>query len=249
RSLPSPSLFQPDLYWWNGSLAGRSLSKIEIPTQKPIRDRAHCGRRQEPRRPACIGIHRRRRNHRDSDRCERNGGPACRDWPSDRAMANSSQSVSKRPVRGSTRLNSVFYDLSSSVSRRPRSFARIALEKLSSKSTKCACLLKRPPPCSQSKSLHWRNLALAYDRTGGLFAYHGCAEICNFSVDLMKRALGEFIRWRKVLLKVAYFFLRAFDLIGRQGTKDPVYRFNFRHAMAKHQNVVSCVDGEANDFV
>jgi hypothetical protein len=56
---------------------------------------------------------------RDATILQRNGGPACRDWASDRGMANSSQSVSKRAVRGSTRLDSVFYNLSSSVSRGP----------------------------------------------------------------------------------------------------------------------------------
>src|SRR5262245_46899954 len=48
-------------------------------------------------------------------------------------MANSSQSVPKRPVRGSTRVDSVFYYLSSSVSRRPRSFARYAAEDITKK--------------------------------------------------------------------------------------------------------------------
>ena len=50
------------------------------------------------------------------------------------------------PYANCTRLDSVFYNLSSSVSRGARSLARIALEKLSSKigsATKCASLLKR----------------------------------------------------------------------------------------------------------
>jgi hypothetical protein len=43
RSLPSPRLLQPNLHRRNGSLAGGSLPKSEIPTQKPIRDGAHRG--------------------------------------------------------------------------------------------------------------------------------------------------------------------------------------------------------------
>ena len=46
-------------------------------------------------------------------------GPACRHRTSDRAMVNSSQSVSERPVRGSTRLDSVFFNLPSLVRRGP----------------------------------------------------------------------------------------------------------------------------------
>ena len=78
--------------------------KVKFRPQKPIRDGTHRGGRQESWRFARFGLHRRRRNHRDCDRCKRNGGSACRDWASDRGMANSSQSVSKRPVRGSTAL-------------------------------------------------------------------------------------------------------------------------------------------------
>src|SRR5580765_3971211 len=103
--------------------------------------------------------------------------------------------------------------------------------------------------CSQSESLHWRNLALGYDPPGFFLTDHGSAEIRNFSVDLLKAALREFLRWREVLLEVIYVLLRAFDLIGRQGANDSLYRFNFRDAMAKHHDVVSGLQAEANGIV
>ena len=110
-------------------------------------------------------------------------------------------------------------------------------------------MLKRALPYSQSESLHWRNLALGYDPAGFFFTDHGSAEIRNFSVDLLKGALREFLRWREVLLEVTYVLLRAFDLIGRQRAKDSVHRFNFRDAMAKHHDVVSGLEAEANGIV
>src|SRR6478672_4332168 len=102
---------------------------------------------------------------------------------------------------------------------------------------------------SRSESLHWRNLALGYDPAGFFFTDHGSAEIRNLSVDLLKRALREFLRWREVLFEITYVLLRSFDLIGRQGAKDSLYRFNFRDSMAKHHDVVSGLQAEANGIV
>src|SRR6476646_8702875 len=103
--------------------------------------------------------------------------------------------------------------------------------------------------CSRSESLHRRNLALAHDPTGFFFTDHCSAEIRNFSIDLLKGALREFLRWREVLLEITYVLLRAFDLIGRQSAKDSLYRFNFRDSMAKHHYVVSGLQAEANGIV
>ena len=75
-------------------------------------------------------------------------------------------------------------------------------------------------PCSQSESLHWRNLALAYNSTSFFFADHGSTKIRNFSIDLLEGALEERVRWREIFLEFAYVFLRAFDLIGRQPAKN-----------------------------
>ena len=43
----------------------------------------------------------------------------------------------------------------------------------------------------------------------------GTAKFRDFFVDRLKGTLGEFLRWREVLLEVTYVSLRAFDLIGR----------------------------------
>src|SRR6478752_1571679 len=102
---------------------------------------------------------------------------------------------------------------------------------------------------SLSESLHGRNLALGYDPAGFFFTDHGSAEIRNFLVDLLKGALREFLRWPEVLLEVTYVLLCAFDLIGRQGGKNSLYRFNLRNAMAKHHYVVSGLQAEANGIV
>src|ERR1700747_3068787 len=99
--------------------------------------------------------------------------------------------------------------------------------------------------CSLSESLHRRNLALGYDPAGFFFTDHGSAEIRNFSIDLLKGALREFLRWGEVLLEITHVLLRAFNLIGRQGAKDSLYRFNFRDSMAKHHDVVSGLQTEA----
>jgi hypothetical protein len=92
-------------------------------------------------------------------------------------------------------------------------------------------------------------LPFAHDPLGFLFTDHDIAEICNFSIDLLKGTLREFVRWRKVLLEVTYVLLRAFDLIGRQRAKDSVHRFDFRSAMANHHDVVSSLEAEANGVV
>ena len=110
-------------------------------------------------------------------------------------------------------------------------------------------MLKRALSCSQSESLDWRNLALRYNSADFFFADHGSAEIRDFCVELVKGALGELLRWREVFLKFTYVLLRAFDLIRRQRAKNLLHRFDFRHAMAKHHYVISCLEAEANGLV
>src|SRR5215471_18930037 len=100
-----------------------------------------------------------------------------------------------------------------------------------------------------SESLHWRNLPLAYDNVKVLLTDDGTAEISNFPVDLIEGALREFVRWRKIFLKLAYELLRALDLIRRQRAKNSVHRLDFRYAMAKHHNVVSSLEAKANGLI
>src|SRR5262245_66210537 len=91
----------------------------------------------------------------------------------------------------------------------------------------------------RSESLHWRNLPLGYHNAEILFTDDGTAEIRNFPVDLIEGALREFVRWRKVFLKLHNELLCALDLIRRQRDKNSVHRFDFRYAMTKNHNVVS----------
>ena len=78
--------------------------------------------------------------------------------------------------------------------------------------------------------------------------YRG-AEIRNFCIESMERGLRKFQRWREVFLEFTYVLLRAFDLIRRQRAEDSLHRFDFRHAMAKHHDVVSGLEAESNGVV
>ena len=65
-----------------------------------------------------------------------------------------------------------------------------------------------------SEAFYWRDLAFGCNRSASLFfADDGTTEFRDFFVDLVKRALGELLRWREVFLKISYVLLRAFDLI------------------------------------
>src|SRR6266853_773626 len=95
-------------------------------------------------------------------------------------------------------------------------------------------------PCLLSESFDRRDLAFCCHGPASFFAANDdTTEFRDFFVDRMKRALGEFLRGREVLLKISYVSLGAFDLICRQGAKDSLDRFDFRHAMAQHHYVVS----------
>ena len=52
-----------------------------------------------------------------------------------------------------------------------------------------------------------------------------------------------------MFLELADVLLRAFDLVGRQRTKDSVHSFDFRYAMAKHHDVLSGLEREANGLI
>jgi len=81
------------------------------------------------------------------------------------------------------------------------------------------------------------------------FTQNSDAEIPDFTIDLAKGGFGEFVGWRKILLKARHALQRAIDLFARQCAQNPAHILDLGDTMANHGEIISRGNDETNSVL